>query len=391
MRIVADRAIPFIEEACASFGEVAALPANEITAARAAEADVLFVRSVTRVDERLLCGSPVQFVGTATIGVDHIDADYLRSCGIGFASAAGSNARSVSEYVAAGLFHLAATRRFTLRGLTLGVVGVGNIGRLVTAWGETIGLRVLRCDPPRARTGTEGDAAFVPFETILTEADVITFHVPLVRGGPDATYHYLKEENIGRLKPGCILFNTSRGAVIDSVALLAALQPGRLGPVVLDVWEHEPAVSPQLIDRVSLGTAHIAGYSYDGKLAGTKIVQHAAVAQLGIGTPWDPAPHLSTSDGPARAVRIERRVRHELSETDEQVITRIITAAYDIRKDDEDLRHAVRKLTREQRGAAFESLRANYPRRREFPHTRLQLDDSTRELGPALSALGFSL
>ena len=183
------------------------------------------------------------------------------------------------------------------------------------------------------------------------------------------------------------------GAVIDSVALLAALQPGRLGPVVLDVWEHEPAISPQLVDRVSLGTAHIAGYSYDGKLAGTKIVQHAAVAQLGIGTPWDPSPHLSTSDGPERArpVRLERRVRHELSETDEQVITRIITAAYDVRKDDEDLRHAVRKLTREQRGAAFESLRANYPRRREFPHTRLQLDDSTRELGPALSALGFSL
>ncbi|MCH8160602.1 MAG: protein kinase, partial [Chloroflexi bacterium] len=199
-------------------------------------------------------------------------------------------------------------QRIALRGLTLGVVGVGNIGRLVTAWGETIGLRVLRCDPPRARTETEGDAAFVPFETILTEADVITFHVPLVRGGPDATYHYLNKENIGRLKPGCILFNTSRGAVIDSVALLAALQPGRLGPVVLDVWEHEPAISPQLVDRVSLGTAHIAGYSYDGKLAGTKIVQHAAVAQLGIGTPWDPSPHLSTSDGPARAVRIERRV-----------------------------------------------------------------------------------
>ncbi|HUU30573.1 MAG TPA: 4-phosphoerythronate dehydrogenase, partial [Phycisphaerae bacterium] len=239
MKIVADADIPLLSDAFGPFGEVVALPAERITAEAVRDATALLVRSVTRVDGRLLEGSRVEFIATATIGFDHVDLGYLEARRIGFASAQGSNARSVAEYVLAALSILAERGRRDMTQKVLGIVGCGNVGGRLGRMAEAIGLRVLQNDPPLART--THDPRYVPIEA-LAEADVVTFHVPLASEGPDATHHMIGARLLGRLKRGVAVINTSRGAVADSAALKAARGDGRVGALVLDVWEGEPTI-----------------------------------------------------------------------------------------------------------------------------------------------------
>nr|WP_243663590.1 4-phosphoerythronate dehydrogenase [Rhodothermus marinus] len=224
LRIVADENIPFAREAFRGFGVVRPLPADQITPATVRNCDVLLVRSVTRVDAALLEGSRVQFVGSATSGIDHVDLAYLQKRGIAFAYAPGANADAVVEYVLAALLELAVRRNVSLRGRVVGIVGCGHIGGRLARRLPALGLEVLCCDPPLAEQ--TGRTDFVSLETILAEADIVTLHVPLTRTGPHATYHLIDAAALARLRPSAWLLNTSRGAVVDGRALLEARRQG---------------------------------------------------------------------------------------------------------------------------------------------------------------------
>jgi erythronate-4-phosphate dehydrogenase len=377
LRIVADANIPLLEEAFGPLGEVVALPADRITPEAVCDADALLVRSVTKVNAALLDGSRVRFVATATIGVDHVDEAYLASRGIGFASAAGSNARSVAEYVMAALTVLAARGGWRLQGRILGIVGVGNVGSRAARLAEAIGLRVLRNDPPLARK--TGDPAYVPLKA-LAEADIVTFHVPLTREGPDATCQMAGAKLLGMLKPGTVLLNTSRGNVVDPAALKAAIAGRRLSAVVLDVWPGEPNIDLDLLDKADLATPHIAGYSYDGKVNGTRMVLEALCRHFGLARDWDPSPLMPPAANP--------RVKIPAGVAPEEAIRRAIAAAYDIEAEDARLR-AIAGEKPDRRGKFFEALRKNYPVRREFQETTVELAAPDPRIEKTLAALGF--
>ena len=361
MRIVADPNIPYIHEAFASLGDVALVSGRQLTAAHVSDAALLLVRSVTPVNAALLDGSRVRFVATATIGFDHVDVAYLAARGIGFATAAGSNANSVAEYIVAALLELAHRRNFRLRNKTLGVVGVGNVGAKVVRYARALGLNVLSNDPPRQRTENLPD--FVNLDRLIAKSDILTLHVPLTKTGADATYHLLEPRR-------GIVINSSRGAVLDNRYLLTA----KLGGLVLDVWENEPHILPELLAKSDLGTPHIAGYSFDGKVNGTRLVYEAACRHLGVPATWQPVlpaplvPRLKITVMPG--------------EDDEDVLRRIIQQVYDITGDDARLRADCRQ---------FDKLRAEYPVRREFFNTELELQFATATLSAKLTALGFRI
>ena len=365
MKIVADPNIPYVHEAFAPLGEITLVPGRQLTAAHVRAADLLLVRSVTPVNAALIAGSRVRFVATATIGFDHVDVPYLTTHGIGFATAAGSNANSVAEYIIAALLELAQRHNFRLRDKTLGVVGVGNVGTKVIRYARALGLRVLPNDPPRQRAENLPD--FVTLEQICATADIITCHVPLTKTGPDATVHLFDPGQLAR-RP--ILINSARGAVLDNSALLTA----QLAGLVLDVWEGEPHIQPGLLDRVDLGTPHIAGYSFDGKVNGAQMIYEAACRHLGVPAAWRPV--LPAPRVPNLIVTVAA------DEDDEAVLRRIIRQVYDITGDDARFRAGF---------AQFEKLRAEYPVRREFFNTVLQLRNASTGLQAKCTALGFRL
>lgn len=278
LRIVADSAIPFLEEALAPWVELVRLPGRSIAAAEVQQADALIVRTRTRCDEALLSGSSVKLVATATIGFDHIDTDYCRRAGISVATAAGCNARGVLQWVAGVLVEALQRRGARPQDLTLGVVGVGHVGSLVADYARCWGFRVLCCDPPRARR--EGFPS-LPVRELAAACDIITFHTPL----DDSTYHLCNAELLALLPKGALVINSSRGAVVDNAALLAAGNP-----CALDVWEGEPELLPELLAHAEVATSHIAGYSLQGK-ANATLAAVEAVARI-FGLPlsgWYPA------------------------------------------------------------------------------------------------------
>jgi erythronate-4-phosphate dehydrogenase len=377
VKIVADANIPLLAEAVGPLGEVVALPAERITADVVRDADALLVRSVTKVDKALLDGSRVRFVATATIGFDHIDQAYLASQGIGFAYAPGSNARSVAEYVLAAIFTFAEKDNFRVTDKVLGIVGCGNVGGRLARLAEGLGMRVLRNDPPLARE--TGDPRYLPIEA-LAEADIVTFHVPLQRAGPDATHHMINDHRLAAMKRGAAILNSSRGSVADSAALKRGLDAGRIGSLVLDVWEGEPNIDMDLLGRARLATPHIAGYSYDGKINGTRMVMEAMCRHFGLAREWDPAPLM-----PPPAVP---RVRVPGGLAAQQVLRRAIRAAYDIEADDTHLREIAGRPP-EERGKFFSTLRKKYPVRREFPSMTVELERRDAAVEAALKALDF--
>ncbi|MCD8514252.1 MAG: 4-phosphoerythronate dehydrogenase, partial [Nitrincola sp.] len=273
IKIVADENIPALDPLFTSIGEVKRVPGRRLSAADLEGADLLLVRSVTQVNHDLLKDSQVKFVGTATIGTDHIDQLCLQDMGISFASAPGCNADAVTEYVLSVLLHLAEEQGFLLTEKTVGIVGVGNVGSRLQARLSALGVQVMLCDPPRAiRENPEG---FVPLEQLLQQADIVTLHTPLTREGDHATHHLLNSARLSQLKTNAILINAGRGAVIDNAALLAFSLDRDDVTLVLDVWEHEPRVDPLLASRVKIATPHIAGYTLEGKIRGTWMLYQA--------------------------------------------------------------------------------------------------------------------
>ena len=257
MKIIADSAIPFLQGVLEPWAEVRYLPGAEIAPEEVRDADALLIRTRTRCDERLLGGSRVRLIATATIGFDHIDTAWCAAHGIRVCTAAGCNARGVLQWAGAVLAHLARTQGWQPAGRTLGVVGVGHVGSLVKEYAETWGFRVLCCDPPRE---AREHCGFLPLEEVARQADILTFHTPL----DDTTRRMAGDALFARMKPGAVILNSSRGEVVDGAALL------RSGlACVLDVWEHEPAIDRRLLARTLLATPHIAGYSEQGKANAT--------------------------------------------------------------------------------------------------------------------------
>lgn len=278
MKIVADSAIPFLRGVLEPWAAVEYIPGAEMGPAVVAEADALIVRTRTRCDGRLLGGSRVKMVATATIGTDHIDLGWCRSHGIEVASAAGCNARGVLQWVAAVLAMLAGGPR----GLTLGVVGAGHVGELVRRYASSWGFRVVCSDPPRERAEGLGRAeGFVPFGELAAASDIVTFHVPMVRGGEYPTLRMAGGEFFDALPRGALVINSSRGGVVDTEALRGALRRGRCR-AALDVWEGEPHIDPEVLALASVATPHIAGYSLQGKAAATAMAVEALARRFGL-------------------------------------------------------------------------------------------------------------
>ena len=264
MKIIVDEKIPYIREALANIAdEVVYTPGKDFTPELVKDADALIIRTRTQCDRRLLEGSRVRFIATATIGFDHIDTEYCRRAGITWQNAPGCNSASVAQYLQSSLLLLQQEKGFRLEDMTLGVVGVGNVGSKVAQVGRDLGMKVLLNDPPREEK--EGNTTFSPLERLLEECDVLTLHVPLVREGKHPTYHLVNREILTRLKHRAVLVNTSRGEVIETQALLDALNKGRIADAIIDVWENEPDINRELLGKVFIGTPHIAGYSADGK------------------------------------------------------------------------------------------------------------------------------
>jgi len=377
-QIVADENLPGVREAFSPLGEVQLLPGRSMTREALQTAELLLVRAVTPVDVKLLEGTAIRFVGTATIGTDHIDTNYLKQQGIAFASAAGSNANSVAEYVMAALLHHVVQQKLTLSQLTLGIIGVGHIGSRVAKMAAGLNMRVLLNDPPLARQ--TNDPKFLPLAALM-EADILTLHAPLTFAGDDATFHLFDEKRLMEMKRGSTLINTCRGAVVNNIALKNILQSGRLAAAILDVWENEPSIDAGLLQLVEIGTPHIAGYSLDGKLNGTFQLYRAACEFLGMAPQWRIETALPPIDEP--------RLRLETNfENKEKRLNKLIQYVYDISADDRRL-HESLNMNAAERSRYFDRLRRDYPIRREFYNYHIRGGMAEENLENQIKALGF--
>ena len=378
MHIVCEEKVVAAKDAFRGWGNVTVLPAPAITPQVVNTADILIGRSPTRLNAALLDASPVQFVASATAGTDHVDFDYLAQRGLSFAHAPGCNAESVVEYVLAAIVELAAERGAVLRGKTLGIVGAGQIGSRLIPRAEAFGLNVLVSDPPLAAKGAS--FAFAPLPALLSEADILTLHVPLVHEGDHPTHHLLGPDELATMKPDAWLINACRGPVIDNSALLVHLEAGRLGACVLDVWEGEPEISLDLLRQVDIATPHIAGHSFEGKLMGTVLVYKALEEFLGIPGGWDIEAAFAASPEDHLQLTVPN-IAEEMP-----YLLHLTRQLYPIRNDDAAFR-TVLNLPADEQGAYFRKCRKEYPRRRSFGRHEVGFDVPEGLRGAVLDGL----
>ena len=396
MKIVIDEKIPFIRGAFERWADVVYAPGHSIDTRMVADADALIVRTRTECNSKLLSGSRVRIVASATIGFDHIDTEWLEQEGIRWANAPGCNSGSVMQYITSLLLFLARKHSLDLRSLTLGIAGVGNVGTKVALAARALGMRVLLNDPPRQRRdgsaglhtpgwtgsagshtpGWTGSTEFYPLNRLLEESDILTLHVPLTREGEDRTLHLIGEHNIPAMKRGAILINSSRGEVVDNIALRVALERGTLRGAALDVWESEPETDPSLVALTDIATPHIAGYSVDGKANATINSVRVVAAELGIPLHnWTPA-ELPAPDEPT--IDITGLISSSSGSSSLHLVARAVHHTYPIEEDDRLFRNAREK---------FEYLRDNYRIRREFSSFTVRTTDPEAER--IMADLGF--
>ena len=279
MKIVADSKVPFLKDVFEPYAEVVYIDGSKISHSDIIDADALIIRTRTRCDAALLDGTKVKMIATATIGTDHIDLDYCASHGIEVNNAEGCNAGGVMQYVFSALYGVAARKAIKLDDCTLGIVGVGHVGKLVEKMARYLGFKVLLCDPPRA--AVEGDEGFCSLEYLLANSQIVTMHVPL-----DVTTRNMADKGFFDLMPmGSIFINASRGEVVDEDALMESLP--KFGGVIIDTWKNEPDINEELMDMVDIATPHIAGYSFQGKLNGTSASVRAVARHFGIEQLYD--------------------------------------------------------------------------------------------------------
>jgi erythronate-4-phosphate dehydrogenase len=373
MKIVVDNKIPYIKGALEPFAEVIYLPGNQTTPNIVKDADAIITRTRTICNQELLQGSNVKFIATATIGFYHIDTDYCKEAGIEWTNAPGCNSESVNQYISSALFSWSMRKRKDLAGLTIGIVGVGNVGSKVAKTCEILGMKVLLNDPPRERV--EGSGNFVSLKTIQEQADIITLHVPLNMEGNDMTFHLANEAFLQSLNKKPLLINSCRGEVGDSEAIYNALEAGDISGFIADCWENEPEIDLELLNQTEYGTPHIAGYSKDGKANGTKMSIQAISKFFNLGiNDWQPVgvelPENTT-------IEIDGDQRREYS-----ILAEAVLSTYDIENDDETLKDSPHM---------FEQLRGDYPVRREFESYTLKTKNIEESTLTKLKQLGFKI
>ena len=288
MKIVADKYIPFLEGVFEPYAEVVYKDGMEICREDVADADVMIIRTRTKCNADLLEGSKVRMIATATIGMDHIDLEYCRNHGITVQNAEGCNAGGVLQYVFSALYGMAARKGIKLDGATMGIVGVGHVGKKIEAMARYLGFNVLMCDPPRA--AAEGSGAFCSLEYLLANSQIVTMHVPL----DETTRGMADEEFFMLMPPGAIFINAARGEILDDNALMQAIP--KLGAVAIDTWNHEPNINLELLDMVDIATPHIAGYSYQGKQNATALAVQAVAKFFGIKELYEYYPEADVPD-----------------------------------------------------------------------------------------------
>jgi erythronate-4-phosphate dehydrogenase len=376
MRIVADENIPLLDAFFEGFGDIRRYPGRTLDRAAVAEADILLVRSVTQVNRDLLEGTAVRFVGTCTIGTDHLDLDYFNQAGIQWSSAPGCNARGVVDYVLGSLLTLAEIEGADLTQRTYGVVGAGQVGGRLVKVLRGLGWKVLVCDPPR-QAAEGGD--YVSLDEIIARCDVISLHTPLHKTGELPTWHLFDRARLQQLRQGAWLINAARGPVVDNAALRDVLLAREDLQAVLDVWEKEPLVDVELAELCVIGTPHIAGYSLDGRQRGTAQIYQALCGYLGqaptialedlLPKPWLAQVSLDAATDPAWALNM------------------LCRGVYDPRRDDADFRRSLVGDSASQQ-LAFDALRKHYPPRREIEGLQVSIKGHSAVLQQIVQALG---
>lgn len=340
IKIVADSAVPFLEGVFEPYAEVKYMGGSDIGPDDVRDADALIIRTRTKCDAALLDGSRVKFIATATIGTDHIDFPYCDSHGITVRNAPGCNAGGVMEYVFSALYGLASRKAISLEGDTIGIIGVGHVGSLIERMGLSLGFKILKCDPPRAEA--EGSFGFCDLDYLLQNSQIVTMHTPLnetTRGMADRHFFSM-------MRPGAFFINASRGEVVCDDALKEAIP--KLGPVIIDTWNHEPDIDLELMDKAAIATPHIAGYSYQGKQNGTAAAVRAVAHYFGIQSLYEFFPKTDLPENEA--------VKLDLKGLNQGEIAAVLQYNYPIFTDDFMLRVAPED---------FDKLRAEYKYRRE--------------------------
>ncbi|MCF8369499.1 MAG: 4-phosphoerythronate dehydrogenase [Bacteroidales bacterium] len=371
MKIVADDKIPFLKGVLEPFAKITYLPGDQINKPALQNAEALLIRSITICDEELLSGTRVKLIASATIGSDHIDKRYCQENGIAWTTANGCNADAVAQYFTSALLHMAQNRNIRLAGKTLGIIGVGNIGKRVKKIAELLGMNILLNDPPREDAEGKGD--FVSLIQIQKEADFISFHVPLTFGGDHKTFHLADDIFWKGFKKPIHLFNTSRGAVVDTEGLMEAQTEGIIKSVVLDVWENEPEIDLDLLEASLIGTPHIAGYSLEGKANSAALTVQSVSSHFGLGiNSWTPAI-------PEEKIELE----FDGAGLDDQAIFyRIFKQVYPILDDDRMLRKDINN---------FERIRRDYNFRRDNGAFALRLANVSSTIEDRLKQIGFNI
>jgi len=381
MKIVCAASVVQAREAFSGLGDVTVLADREIRREHLLDADALIVRSKTRVNRELLEGTSVEFVATATAGADHIDTAYLQEAGIAGSASPGCNANAVAEYVLTAIALLAQQQAALLTDRTLGIIGVGQVGSRVAEKAGQFGLRVLRNDPPRALQSP--DPELLPLERVLSEADILTLHTPLEAGGAFPTRHLADCRLFEQLKPGAWFLNSSRGAVTDSDSLQCALDHHLISACALDVWEHEPQLSESLRTAVNTLTPHIAGYSLEGLLNGTRNCYRELCHYLELEPSWSPDPRL-LPEAPHFTLDATHRSRQD-------VLTELFIQACPIPDDDREWRAEMTTSDPTELQHRFDRFRKRHLNRREFASVRVQLSNASPELIESVAGFGFQV
>ena len=347
MKIVADENLAFTEYFFSEYGEIHQAAGRTLTHDDVKESDVLLVRSVTKVNEALIGNTALQFVGSATIGTDHLDIEALEKHQIAWSNAAGCNAQAVAEYVITALLHLNVSLIDQNKTFTLGIIGLGNVGSRLAYMATLLGWHVIGYDPFVKCSYIQQ----VELERLLKTADAITTHVPLTKVGEHPTYHLINAEALAMMKPEAILINSARGAVVEEAALIDDIKKTQR-KVVLDVFEHEPEISKELLDLISIVTPHIAGYSLEGKARGTQMIYEAFCKT------FDYAAHKKFES------QLPACEQYFYGNNIKQTLKKYLTEIYDIQRDDDNLRACLKDGKVDQK--AFDYLRKTYPLRREW-------------------------
>jgi erythronate-4-phosphate dehydrogenase len=373
LKIVVDNKIPFLEGALEKVAQVVYLPGSKITNAHLINADALIVRTRTKCNEALLKGTSVKFIASATIGYDHIDNEYCNANGISWTNAPGCNSGSVKQYIASAIAEIIKVENKSFGDITLGIIGVGNVGSKVNDLAKALGIRTLLNDPPRERI--EGKHGYTDIDTLIAQSDIITMHVPLTIDGIDKTFHIANSKFFAKMKKGSWFINTSRGEVMETQTVINALENKHINGAIIDVWENEPNIDSNLLNLAYIATPHIAGYSADGKANGTAMSVRAVSKFFNLGLDsWQP-------ENVPQPKQDELNL-HCKDKSKEQVFCELSNFAYNIKIDSDSLKKSPE---------TFELQRENYPIRREPENLDIIAKDASTPLKDMIQGLGYGL